>query len=87
MTYAFQNEPIDVGLALSGAVNLVGPIVFTALFIPAERVLDVLLRYDLFRSTRQGNSDKEKIADVARYNRLLSLNRTELGYLVKKIEP
>jgi hypothetical protein len=30
---------------------------------------------------------KESIADIGRYNRLLSLNRSELGYLIKVVGP
>jgi hypothetical protein len=84
--YLFQNEPVDVGLGVIGPLNLVGPLTFTAVFLPASQEHDILLRYDLFFNNHNGFG-KESIADIGRYNRLLSLNRSELGYLIKVVGP
>lgn len=54
----------------------------TAVFLPASKHTDTLLRYDLLYNSITGFS-RESITDIARYNRLLSLNRSELGYLIK----
>ena len=84
--YLFQNEPVDVGLGVQGPLNLVGPLTFTAVFLPSSKHQDILLRYDLWFNQHNGFG-KETISDIARYNRLLSLNRSELGYLIKVVGP
>jgi hypothetical protein len=63
---------------------MIGPLVFTALFLPQNKHNEILLRYDLNYSFI---SKKESSHDIARYNRILSLNRSELGYLLKAIGP
>lgn len=45
------------------------------------------MRYDLIFYKSAGSSNWETISDIARYNRILSLNRSELGYLIKAINP
>jgi hypothetical protein len=42
------------------------------------------LRYDLFYNNR---NQPEKTTDIARYNKILSFNRAELGYLIKAVGP
>lgn len=73
-----------MGLALFGPSSMIGPLVFTALFLPQSKHNEILLRYDLNYSFI---SKKESSHDIARYNRILSLNRSELGYLLKAIGP
>jgi hypothetical protein len=87
MTYLFQEETVDVGLAVHGSQNLVGPIVFAAVFLPSLRANDILFRYDLHHSRPNLNQKRETLADMARYQRILSLNRSELGYLVRAFGP
>jgi len=87
MTYLFQEETVDVGLAVHGSQNLVGPIVFAAVFLPSSRANDILFRYDLHHSRPNLNQKRETLADMARYQRILSLNRSELGYLVRAFGP
>ena len=65
LSYAFEREPVDVGLAINGGSNVLGPLVFTALFVPSQRVMDILLRYDLYLGTNKQQSSKESISDVA----------------------
>ena len=42
------------------------------------------MRYDLFYNNR---NQPEKTTDIARYKKILSLNRAELGYLIKAVGP
>jgi hypothetical protein len=48
--------------------------------------METLLRYDLAFNSQPGYGN-QSINDLNRYNRLLSLNRTELGYLIKCVSP
>ena len=85
--YDFGDEPVEVGLAVRGCRNLLGPIVLSALFIPSDRSITTLSRYDLF-SGMGSACHREKIGctEFARYSKLLSLNKKELGYVVKSID-
>lgn len=84
--YLFQSEVVDIGLSCQGPQQIIGPIVLAAVFLPSSRHQETLLRYDLlYNKDRQ--REKECISDQARYNRIMSLNYSELGYLVKSINP
>ncbi len=84
--YLFKNQPIDVGLSLFGPHQIIGPLVLAAVFLPASRHQEILIRYDLLHN-KDRLRDKERITDIARYNRIMSLNHSELGYLIKAIGP
>ena len=86
LKYRFQDEPIDVGLAFSGTMSMVGPLTFAAVFLPASRHQDILLRYDLFHRN-MSNWAASQLADIDRFNRLQTHNTAEIGYLVKSVLP
>lgn len=66
---------------------MLGPIVLTAVFLPSSWCLETLLRYDIAFFKSSGASNRETISDLARYNRILTLNRSELGYQIKAFSP
>ena len=82
--YAFTNEAIDVGLGIYGPTSMFGPLVLTALFLPSSKHQTTLYRYDLMY---QGYHDKQSLRESQSYTKILSLNYTELGFLVKSIGP
>jgi hypothetical protein len=85
--YEFSEEPVEVGLAVKGCRNLLGPIVLSALFIPSDRSITTLSRYDLFSGMSSCHQRKNiGCTEFARYSKLLSLNKKELGYVVKSID-
>ena len=43
--------------------------------------------HNLIFNKNAGSHKGETISDIARYNWILSLNRSELGYLIKAIGP
>lgn len=82
--YSFQGEVVDVGLGVYGHHNIIGPIVLTAMFLPTERHMDTLLRHNLQSGC---NFYRETLRECSMYNRILTLNYTELGFLVKAFDP
>jgi len=66
---------------------MIGPLTVTAVFVPANKHQETLLRYDLGFTHSCTYRLQEHISDIARYNRILALNRSELGYLVRCLEP
>ena len=65
---------------------MVGPLTFAAVFLPASRHQDILLRYDIFHRN-MSNWAQSQLADIDRFNRLQTLNTAEIGYLVKSVLP
>jgi hypothetical protein len=50
---------------MQGVNNLVGPIVFAAVFLPSAKAQETLLRYDLVLDKYFYNYKRETTADIA----------------------